>query len=170
MAKKASGKETSKAKGAKSEKPVKKAAEKSEKPKKEAKASAEKPAKAVKAPKVESVEVEVAAMAAPAEEAPAEKPAKAPKAPKVPKPPKLTKAAAAKIEANNEEVRKWIELKGKHGSDKAVNYSMSGTYPAQTPIQHKVLGWGYVLTNNNDRLEVLFETGKKVLISNYQPK
>ena len=32
----------------------------------------------------------------------------------------------------------------------------------------KVLGWGFILKNDNDRLEVLFETGIRMLISNYK--
>jgi hypothetical protein len=35
-------------------------------------------------------------------------------------------------------------------------------------LMHKVLGWGFVLSNLNDRLEVLFKDGIKVLISNYK--
>ena len=45
---------------------------------------------------------------------------------------------------------------------------MSEKFNAMSPIQHKVLGWGFVLTNENDRLEVLFETGIRNLISNYK--
>lgn len=78
------------------------------------------------------------------------------------------KAAAAAAAALNEEQKKWAELKEKFGSEKASTYSMSGVYSSQTPLTHKVLGWGFVLSNVNDRLEVLFESGKKVLISNYK--
>jgi hypothetical protein len=45
---------------------------------------------------------------------------------------------------------------------------MSAQFEANRPIQHKVLGWGFVLNNDNDRLEVLFEQGVKMLISNYK--
>ena len=45
---------------------------------------------------------------------------------------------------------------------------MTETFVALAPLQHKVLGWGFVLTNENDRLEVLFETGIRMLISNYK--
>jgi len=45
---------------------------------------------------------------------------------------------------------------------------MSDVFEALKPINHKVLGWGFVLTNENNRLEVLFENGIKVLISNYK--
>jgi hypothetical protein len=63
---------------------------------------------------------------------------------------------------------KWIDLKNKYGKEKAVPYSMSSQYRAMQPIQHKVLGWGYIFYVLNDRLEVLFEQGVKHLISNYK--
>lgn len=67
-------------------------------------------------------------------------------------------------------VKKWSSLLKKSESKglKASNYNMSKSYEAQTPIQHKVLGWGYILNNVNDRLEVLFKDGIKYLISNYK--
>jgi len=72
-------------------------------------------------------------------------------------------AAAAAQEANS----KWLEMKEKHGKEKASKYSMTGQFQAQSPIEHPKLGWGYILTNNSDRLEVLFQDGVKILISNY---
>jgi hypothetical protein len=63
---------------------------------------------------------------------------------------------------------KWMDLKNKYGKEKAVPYSMSAQYRAMQPIQHKVLGWGYIFYVLNDRLEVLFEQGVKHLISNYK--
>jgi hypothetical protein len=56
----------------------------------------------------------------------------------------------------------------KYGKDKALTYKMTETFTSLAPIQHKVLGWGFILTNENDRLEVLFETGIRMLISNYK--
>jgi len=67
-----------------------------------------------------------------------------------------------------EEKEKWAELQNKMKSFKAKNYSMRDVFEAQTPIQHKVLGWGVILNVQNDRLEVLFKDGIKFLISNYQ--
>ena len=92
---------------------------------------------------------------------------KAPKVEKAPKAKKEAKQAAEAKQATNEEHQKWLDLKAKYGKEKASNYAMSQAFEAQSPIQHKLLGWGYVLANNNDRLEVLFETGTKILISNY---
>jgi hypothetical protein len=75
-----------------------------------------------------------------------------------------------KLERGNlaDEKAKWQELFKRYGKDKAVNYKMSDEFQALKPIAHKVLGWGFVLTNENNRLEVLFENGIKVLISNYK--
>ena len=122
-------------------------------------------AKEKEAPLVEAV-VEVAAV----------EDAKSPKAPKAEKPKKLDKAAKkaareheAAMKILGEEQKRWTELKGKHGSVAAQAYSMSGVFEAEKPLQHKVLGWGFILSNFNDRLEVIFESGIKQLISNYKP-
>ncbi|MFN3454082.1 MAG: hypothetical protein ACK41T_03925 [Pseudobdellovibrio sp.] len=84
---------------------------------------------------------------------------------------KASKAKPVKIERGNlaDEKAKWVELNKRHGKDKALNYKMTDTFESLTPIQHKVLGWGFILSNENDRLEVLFENGIKMLISNYKP-
>lgn len=85
--------------------------------------------------------------------------------------PKLKKSEQAKINADkailNEEERKWNEFHEKHKADKAQSYDMKATFEAAKPLQHKVLGWGWILSNDNDRLEVLFRDGKRILISNY---
>lgn len=66
--------------------------------------------------------------------------------------------------------KKWASLQRKatNKGEKAPSYNMRNQYEPNTPIQHKVLGWGYILNNVNDRLEVLFEEGVKYLISNYK--
>lgn len=83
---------------------------------------------------------------------------------------KVSKIKPVKIERGNlaDEKAKWAELYKKYGKEKAVTYKMSDTFQTMVPMQHKVLGWGFVLTNENDRLEVLFETGIRMLISNYK--
>lgn len=112
--------------------------------------------------------VEETENSAPVEKA-AEKPAKAAKVPKEPKAKKSKAKAALDVSAGSEHHNKWLELKEKHSKDKAASYAMSGTFEAHQPLQHKSLGWGLILSNNNDRLEVLFESGVKILISNYKP-
>jgi len=84
---------------------------------------------------------------------------------------KASKVKPIKIERGNsaDEKAKWQELNKRHGKEKAQVYKMTEVFEAMKPIQHKVLGWGFVLTNENNRLEVLFENGIKMLISNYKP-
>ncbi len=67
-----------------------------------------------------------------------------------------------------EEQAKWVEMYNKYKDAQASNYDMKATFKAAAPIQHKVLGWGWVVSNENDRLEVLFKDGKRMLISNYR--
>ncbi|MBY0555508.1 hypothetical protein K2P97_13335 [bacterium] len=83
---------------------------------------------------------------------------------------KVSKVKPVKVDRGNlaDEKAKWAELNKKYGKDKALTYKMTETYSSLVPLQHKVLGWGFVLTNENDRLEVLFETGIRMLISNYK--
>jgi hypothetical protein len=69
---------------------------------------------------------------------------------------------------NGEAEKKWQELHEKLGAEEALPYSISSQYESKMPLLHKVLGWGYILNIQNDRLEVLFKDGIKMLISNYQ--
>ncbi len=64
--------------------------------------------------------------------------------------------------------KKWASLYKKSEESKTPTYNMRGVFEEKTPIQHKVLGWGYILSNKNDRLEVLFKDGIRFLISNYK--
>ena len=73
-----------------------------------------------------------------------------------------------KYEGATEEESKWLELKDKYRNIKPQPYKMSDVYQEKTPLEHKVLGWGFVLSVVNDRLEVLFRSGIKHLISNYK--
>jgi hypothetical protein len=150
-------------------KSVKSAASKASKPVKPVKAAA-KPAvkekapakvKAVPAPKaVQPAVVPTALARAPEVDAPVEKPAKKSK--------KELKKEVADAAITAEANKRWLELKGKHGGEKAVPYNMTATYAAHSSLVHKKFGWGFVLQNENDRLEVLFEHGSKHLISNYK--
>ena len=66
----------------------------------------------------------------------------------------------------SEDQVKWHELHEKYKANKALSYNIGNQYEAKTPIEHKIFGWGYILSNEYDRLEVLFEDGKRMLISN----
>lgn len=74
----------------------------------------------------------------------------------------------AGIDRNGDLSQIWQKFYDAHKSEKAQNYNMREVFEARKPIQHVKLGWGFVLSNINDRLEVLFKEGIKVLISNYK--
>ncbi len=76
------------------------------------------------------------------------------------------KKAKAKLEIDQN--AKWSDLFEKYKAIKPVVYNMREAFEANQPMQHKVLGWGWILSNENDRLEVVFKDGKKILISNYK--
>lgn len=94
--------------------------------------------------------------------------AQAPVAVKKVKAPKLTASERAAKEALKKATQKWQALLRRNKNKKAPKYKMTEAFEEKTPIQHKLLGWGYILSNKNDRLEVLFESGVKQLISNYK--
>lgn len=73
-----------------------------------------------------------------------------------------------KFEGSTEEETRWLELRDKHKNIKARPYRLSEVYEEKTPLEHKILGWGFILSVINDRLEVLFRSGIKHLISNYK--
>ena len=81
-----------------------------------------------------------------------------------------SKADLAAEENLTKLIKKWENLHKKSAAKglKPMPYSMKKKFDAQTPIQHKLLGWGYIMNNINDRLEVLFKDGVKYLISNYK--
>ena len=73
-----------------------------------------------------------------------------------------------KIDRTGDLEQQWKVLFDKAKGVKAVPYKMSDNYEAKTALLHKVLGWGFVLTSQNNRLEVLFKDGIKILIANYK--
>jgi hypothetical protein len=88
-------------------------------------------------------------------------------------PVKEKKSRKISIEASANEAAsalsaKWNSLFRKADQIDAKPYNMRGMFEEKTAITHKVLGWGYILANRNDRLEVLFKDGIKYLISNYK--
>ena len=145
------------------------------------KAASKAPAKAAASAKpVAKAAAKPAAKPAPAKKAP---PAPAKKAP-TPAPEASKKAASkgsvdkAQPAENAEKIKidksmtedqiKWAEAYNKYREMQAAAYDMKATFKAASPIQHKVLGWGWIVSNENDRLEVLFKDGKRMLISNYR--
>lgn len=87
---------------------------------------------------------------------------------------KVSRSRKLSIEINPNEAasalaQKWFTLYKKAEQIEAKPYNMRNAFEEKTAILHKVLGWGYILANRNDRLEVLFKDGIKYLISNYKP-
>lgn len=87
-------------------------------------------------------------------------------------PTKRSRKISIEISANEAAsalAQKWGTLYKKAEQIEAKPYNMKAQFEEKTAIVHKVLGWGYILANRNDRLEVLFKDGIKYLISNYKP-
>ena len=153
-------------------KPVKALAKKAEKPIPSSVAKKAAPAPVPKAGKVKAAPQQSAPMIEKAKAALKTEKTVVESAPAKP----ISKAKARKImieasanEAASALAAKWATLYKKAEQIEAKPYNMKGIFEEKTAITHKVLGWGYILANRNDRLEVLFKDGIKHLISNYKP-
>jgi hypothetical protein len=85
--------------------------------------------------------------------------------------PLKTKKISVRVDANEALgalTAKWNSLFKKAEQIDVKPYNMRDTFEEKTAITHKTLGWGYILANRNDRLEVLFQDGVRYLISNYK--
>lgn len=69
-------------------------------------------------------------------------------------------------QAMSEDEVRWAEFYNKHRSETPPEYNIREQYESKRPIMHKTFGWGFILSNEYDRLEVLFKDGKRMLISN----
>ena len=86
------------------------------------------------------------------------------------------KKALAKVKVSKEAIpvatgplaAKWTSYYKKAETIDTAPYNMRNQFAEKTAIVHKVMGWGYIMANRNDRLEVLFKDGIKYLISNYK--
>lgn len=81
---------------------------------------------------------------------------------------RMTKKQLADQSERNELTEKWAKLKEIDHDVKVQKYKMSDVYEPNTPIEHPLFGWGFILSLNNNRLEVLFESGIKMLVSNFK--
>jgi len=63
----------------------------------------------------------------------------------------------------------WYDFYKKNADVNPTHYDMRSQFEANQPLMHKTLGWGWIVSNDNDRLEVIFKDGKRMLISNYKP-
>jgi hypothetical protein len=87
---------------------------------------------------------------------------------KAPKKMLATQEGASDISLNSQNT-KWLQYYKKYGNIEAVEYDMTRQFEEKKPILHPKLGWGFIVSIVNDRLEVLFQEGIKTLISNYNP-
>lgn len=78
---------------------------------------------------------------------------------------KSTEQEAASL--SKEELALWKDCYNQYKNNKPASYNMKNSYTAQTAINHPTFGWGFIVSVNDNRLEVLFQEGKKKLISNY---
>lgn len=127
------------------------------------KTTSKKETKTVKAAKTKDVDVETVENG---EETPSTLTTAAEKAPAKKK--RMTKKQLADQTERNELTEKWAKLKEIDHEVKPQKYRMSESYEPNTPIEHPLFGWGFILSLNNNRLEVLFESGIKMLVSNFK--
>jgi hypothetical protein len=85
-----------------------------------------------------------------------------------PKKKRMTKKQLADQTERDELTEKWAKLKDLDHESKAQKYKMSEAYEPNTPVEHPVFGWGFILSLNENKLEVLFESGIKMLVSNFK--
>ena len=71
---------------------------------------------------------------------------------------------------STEESKQWEKLTAKYKDEKATAYDMTKTFKSVSVIKHKEFGLGFVVSQYNHRLKVLFKEGMKILISNYKNK
>ena len=81
---------------------------------------------------------------------------------------RMTKAEREAKEEADRLKEKWSELNSLSEGQPAKKYKLSEDFEPNMAIDHPKMGWGYVLSSQNNRIEVLFEEGIKVLISNYK--
>lgn len=81
---------------------------------------------------------------------------------------RMTKKQLADQTERNELTEKWAKLKDIDHESKAQKYKMSEVYEPNTAVEHPVFGWGFILSLNENKLEVLFESGIKMLVSNFK--
>ena len=83
------------------------------------------------------------------------------------KPKKLSeKKLSAQRKQLQENEKKWEAFYKKAKGIKPLPFAVSREFPAKTPINHSLFGWGWVISNKNDRLEVIFKDKERKLLSN----
>ena len=81
---------------------------------------------------------------------------------------RMTKAEREAKEEADRLKEQWNELSTLSQGQLTKKYKLYENFEPNMAIDHPKMGWGYVLSSQNNRIEVLFEEGIKVLISNYK--
>ena len=80
---------------------------------------------------------------------------------------KATKTSKKEDKKQKEHEKKWEGLHKKAEGVKAPLFRISHSFSAKAPLKHPVFGWGWVVSNNNNRLQVMFKDKIRMLLSNY---
>jgi len=79
---------------------------------------------------------------------------------------KQKKEKAAKVAKNKREAEYYARLMENSGHKKVVSYDMSETYDTDDIIDHKTFGKGIVINAYFQKMDVLFESGLRILACN----
>ena len=84
---------------------------------------------------------------------------------------KKTTSTKLAIEKKEEKQKKdhqkaWENLYKKAKDIRPVPFRMSNSFSAKTAIKHPIFGWGWIVSNKNDRLHVMFKDKNRMLLSN----
>ena len=79
---------------------------------------------------------------------------------------KRKKEEAAKVAKKNREAKKHARLLEQNQDKKTKSYLMSESYSDNDVIDHKTFGKGVITKVNYQKIEVLFETGFRILACN----
>ena len=79
---------------------------------------------------------------------------------------KKKKEEAAKVAQRNREAEKFARLLEQNQGKKAKTYGMSENYSDSDVIDHKTFGKGIITKVNYQKMDVLFETGLRILACN----
>lgn len=79
---------------------------------------------------------------------------------------KIKKEKAAKVAKKNREAERYARLLEQNQGKKIISYGMSQKYKDHDIIDHKTFGKGVVTTAYSQKIDVLFETGLRILACN----
>ena len=79
---------------------------------------------------------------------------------------KSTKIEKKEEKQQKEHEKKWENLYKKAKDVKPATFRLSNAFSAKTALKHPIFGWGWIISNKNDRLQVMFKDKTRVLLSN----